>query len=178
MQTAFKRFDERITQTIGRWPAWLRPFFLLVTFLGQPLFTFGTVALIAGIGFGKDNQALLLSGCLGMGFICLGAALKLATGRARPLTEYVENMRLDTFSFPSGHSLGAAVAYGLLAYMAAQVMDGSIYIFATSILSLLIVAIGISRIYLGAHYPTDVLGGWLLGVVYVYIVASYIQPGI
>ncbi|HVV44639.1 MAG TPA: phosphatase PAP2 family protein [Bryobacteraceae bacterium] len=83
--------------------------------------------------------------------------LKLSFHRARPLPFFAE--RPDSFSFPSGHALKSAVFYILLASLASRHWAVRL---AAALLSLLI---GISRVYLGVHYPTDVLGGYAIAIV-------------
>ena len=83
--------------------------------------------------------------------------LKLAFHRARPIPFFTE--RPDSYSFPSGHALKSAVFYILLASLASSHWA----IRAAAVLLALL--IGISRIYLGVHYPTDVLGGYAVAAV-------------
>ena len=83
--------------------------------------------------------------------------LKLAFHRARPVPFFAE--RPDSFSFPSGHALKSAVFYILLASLASRHWA----VRAAAVLLALLV--GISRIYLGVHYPTDVLCGYAVAVV-------------
>jgi undecaprenyl-diphosphatase len=83
--------------------------------------------------------------------------LKLAFHRARPIPFFAE--RPDSYSFPSGHALKSAVFYILLASLASR---NRVVRAAAVLLALLV---GISRIYLGVHYPTDVLGGYAVAVV-------------
>lgn len=80
----------------------------------------------------------------------------------------------DTYSFPSGHTITATVVYGFIIYLIYKSnlskKEKVIYI---SILMLLILLIGFSRIYLGVHYFTDVIGAIALGISYL-IIAIYI----
>ncbi|HEU4980861.1 MAG TPA: phosphatase PAP2 family protein [Solirubrobacterales bacterium] len=71
------------------------------------------------------------------------------------------------FSFPSAHSASAVALYAMLALIAASAMRGRARGSAWTVAIALVVAIGLSRVYLGAHYPTDVLAGWLIGGVVV-----------
>jgi membrane-associated phospholipid phosphatase len=72
-----------------------------------------------------------------------------------------------TKSFPSGHSMGSLVCYGLLAYVLVLALPRAwMRLFAVSGLTVLVLAIGFTRIYLGAHYLSDVVGGYAVGGVW------------
>ncbi len=149
---------------------------VIATFLGQPFFTVGIALAVAVYGFYKTNEKLILAGSVAAITFGVCSVLKAFLKRDRPETDYVNNMFFDTFSFPSGHAAGAIVSYGLLAYFAFLYLPGPWNIVAVIALGLLIFLIGISRIYLGAHYPTDVVGGWLLGAVGLFVIIHYIKP--
>lgn len=102
--------------------------------------------------------------------------MKLLLHRDRPLTEYVAQMHFETFSFPSGHSTGSMVAYGLLAYVAWQIAPSPWNYIAVAIGVGIILLVGVSRIYLGAHFPSDVVAGWLLGALGLFVIIFVIQP--
>lgn len=87
--------------------------------------------------------------------------LKLTVGRARPLGLYEG---VDAFSFPSGHATGSMVIYGLLAFLLARRQAPVARRRIAVIAAVAIVLIGFSRLYLGAHWLTDVVGGWSLGL--------------
>lgn len=71
---------------------------------------------------------------------------------------------VDTASFPSGHSLMAALVYLTLAVMLARGLGRrSVKLYVTALAVLLVVAIGVSRVWLGVHWPSDVLAGWMVG---------------
>lgn len=102
----------------------------------------------------------------------LNAIAKFGIRRARPdLLEPLIDAR--DFSFPSGHSSLSAVAYGLLAVLVARSRLGSgpkaVVIAA---LVTIVLGVGLSRIYLGVHYPTDVLAGWVAGAAVVLVFAA------
>lgn len=85
----------------------------------------------------------------------LSSTLKVLIGHARPLDSLVHS---STASFPSGHLLGAAVVYGLLAaILLRSERPIALRVAGTTLLLLLIVAVGISRLYLGVHWPSDLL---------------------
>ena len=97
--------------------------------------------------------------------ILAGFLLKEAVGRARP--EYLmTGSAPSTMSFPSGHSLFAMVFGGLLIVLAEGWIESIQVRRALQVgLGLLILAVGASRVYLGAHWPSDVLGGYLFGAI-------------
>ena len=69
------------------------------------------------------------------------------------------------YSFPSGHSITSMFVFGILIYLVrVNVQDRTAANILTVVLTIPMVCIGLSRIYLGVHYPTDVLAGWALGV--------------
>lgn len=66
-------------------------------------------------------------------------------------------------SFPSAHSATAVALYATLAFLAARGLEGRARIAALGLGGLVVAAVGLSRVHLGAHYPSDVLAGWLTG---------------
>ncbi len=106
-------------------------------------------------------DTLLVPLALGGGII-LNEALKLLFHRSRPgLDRLVE---AGGFSFPSGHSMMSFIFYGLLIYLVwTNFSSLTLRMIMTTGLAILILAVGISRIYLGVHYPSDVLAGFAAG---------------
>ena len=111
----------------------------------------------------------------------LNQILKYILQRPRP-TEY-RLIEETGFSFPSGHSMVSMAFYGYLIYLIYKyVKNKDLKWISIVLLSILICSIGISRIYLGVHYTSDVLGGFLISlsylIVYTLIVNRYLLEDI
>jgi undecaprenyl-diphosphatase len=165
-----QNFDEWILTSlrndeIPRGPIWVGEFMRDVTALGG-----GTVLAIISVvvvGFlilQKQYNAMWLILAAAVGGALISFGLKEIYGRDRP--SVVEHLMVVTsFSFPSGHSMMSAVVYLTQGALLARIQPKrSLRIYIITIALLLTFFIGISRIYLGVHYPTDVLGGWSVGL--------------
>nr|WP_246352024.1 phosphatase PAP2 family protein [Sphingobium subterraneum] len=113
----------------------------------------------------KRSAALLILASVGSG-IAVSNALKIWFLRPRP--EIVPHLVLiQTASFPSGHAMNAAVAYLTLGSVLASAQgDRGVRVYIMSVAVALTFVVGFSRIYLGVHWPTDVLAGWTMGSVW------------
>ena len=136
-----------------------------ITSLGDP----AVLLLVSlGLGFGlqyhnRRSQATTL-GIVAIGAIGLNCLLKLLFGRARPAL-WDRIIHVGLHSFPSGHAMVSIVIYGFIGYiLAKQFPQWRGRIFALTFV--LIVAIGFSRLYLGVHWPTDVVAGYAAGLVW------------
>jgi undecaprenyl-diphosphatase len=79
-------------------------------------------------------------------------------------------IHLTTYSFPSGHAMGSIAAYGMLAFVGVRLTNSPMLRTAIVLAAALLVGfIGLSRIFFGVHYPTDVLGGYLAGALWLAI---------
>lgn len=104
----------------------------------------------------------------------LNQLLKNILQRPRP-TEY-RIIQETGYSFPSGHSMASMAFYGYLIYLIYKYVENkNIKWILITLLSILICSIGISRIYLGVHYTSDVLGGFLISISYLVIYISAIN---
>jgi undecaprenyl-diphosphatase len=94
------------------------------------------------------------------------AALKAHFHRQRP-EAFFGAPSPESYSFPSGHALLSVCLYSLLATMISARLEGRARWLVRCGAAALIVAIGLSRVYLGVHYPSDVIGGYLAGVAWI-----------
>ena len=112
------------------------------------------------------------------GGIVLSDLLKFAFGRARP--DVVNPLaRVFTTSFPSGHATLSAITYLTIGVILARIQPLlTISVYFLSLAAFLTMLIGVSRIYLGVHYPTDVLAGWCIGAAWAmgcWAIMTYLQ---
>lgn len=139
--------------------------------IGRDLTALGGVAILAMIALvvaghmvlrGKHRAALYLAVTVGGGML-LSTLLKLGFDRPRPDLVPHESI-VYTASFPSGHSMMSAVVYLTLGVLLARMESrAKLKIYVLSVAVFLAIAVGVSRVYLGVHWPTDVLAGWTAG---------------
>lgn len=126
---------------------------------------------IVEIAAGRPRVGLAAAATIGLASLA-NSSLKLVVGRARP-DELAPLVVEPGYSFPSGHSLSATVAYGVIAILIGRsALPAPLRAACIGVLALLVLVVGLSRVYLGAHYPTDVLGGWLTGLAWVTLFAA------
>lgn len=157
-------FDTIIRGTVISWRnEILNPILTGITYLGNP----NTIILFCIVLLFFKKTRLEYGMPLGITVSCsatIQTIIKVIVHRPRPP---VENFLIlqGGFSFPSGHSCSGLVFYGLFAYLLFHTaVDKVVYKTVGIMLIVLAVIIGLSRIYVGVHYPTDVLGGWSLGL--------------
>ena len=165
---AVRRFDESVALRVAKLPKSANFFFRTITTFGSITITAAIAAISAYLLWVSTSTSEYFrdSGILMLGLFMAGMSIKVLTRRKRPDTLYVESMRFKHFSFPSGHAYGSFLTYGFLAYLAAS-WPG--YVIA----GVLIFLIGLSRLYLGAHFPSDVVGGWALAAIALTVVITY-----
>jgi membrane-associated phospholipid phosphatase len=123
------------------------------------------VILGAFLYFHRSRLAALL-GITMVGMGALDEALKLAFRRPRPVAYFGPTP--NSYSFPSGHAFGSVCFYGVLAAILATRVRGTAAKWSVWTVAILLMAmIGFSRIYLGVHYPSDVIAGYCAGAVWV-----------
>lgn len=128
------------------------------------------ITFFVGVLVGPWRHGLL--GAITIGLASAGnQAMKAVIARARP--DLLDPIVVERgFSFPSGHALLSMVAYGVLAVLISRSrLPNPARLAIAAALAVLILLIGISRVWLGVHYPTDVLAGWTAGAVIVLVYA-------
>ena len=141
-----------------------------VTWLGTlgVLALFGVLALVVLVRAGRRDGAVLLTVIMA-GAVVLENALKFSFQRVRPPPFFGSEPL--TYSFPSGHALFSLCFYCGLAIVVARAVQSAATRTGMWIATvLLVLAIGGTRIYLGVHYPSDVLGGYLVAIAWIAIV--------
>lgn len=94
-------------------------------------------------------------------------------GRPRPVTAMVA---ATSSSFPSGHALGVMIGVGALLLLALPTLRGNAKVAAVSVGVLVVGAVGVARVALNVHHPSDVVAGWALGWAYLTVWALVLQP--
>nr|BBH93633.1 hypothetical protein KTA_18320 [Thermogemmatispora argillosa] len=147
---------------------WLRALMLAISFIGSaPLLAAGLVlitALLLWLVRLRLEALVLLGNCLSSEL--LNRTVKVVVARPRPLPTLVEVLQAaHGASFPSGHVMAYVAYWGLLFSYALILFEGRSWwrILLLLVAGFFIVMVGPSRIYLGDHWASDVLGGYLLG---------------
>ena len=136
----------------------------VISFLGKPiflLFAIGIPGAVDPAATAAGSSAIFLAvTCIGGGIV--DTIVKVGVGRPRP---EVEEPIIEAFgkSFPSGHSMQAVVCYGALLLVFLPLLNGRVRTLAIAAYVVLFLAIGFSRLSLGVHFISDVLGGYVLG---------------
>lgn len=148
-------------------PAWLRKLMIDVTALGGGAVL--TLVVLAVVGLLLVRRlwlsALLTAAAAWSGGFAV-SMLKEHVSRARPrIVPHLVEVR--ELSFPSGHAASSAVVYLTLAGLATQVVrERAARTYLVTVAVLLVGLIGFSRVYLGVHFPSDVLAGWSFGTLW------------
>lgn len=158
------RFDDTLIGWIqGLESPGMTQFMHLFTWIGSemPVVFITIIAMIVLYVCLRHKRELLFLACVLAGSTLLNALLKLVFQRARPTINRI--IEVSGYSFPSGHSMAAFSLYGGLAFLIwkhVPTLTGRVLMIVAS--AVFILTIGISRIYLGVHYPSDIVGGYFL----------------
>ncbi len=168
-----RRLDEAVREFVHgfAFPA-LTGVMQLASFLGSTLFltVFGVIIVVA-LYLRKHRRGAILFTLTTIGASILLFTLKLAFRRVRP-APFFDTLLPVSYSFPSGHSLASFCFYGALAtILTARTDKLRLQILVWMAAAAMILFIGISRIYLGVHYPSDVVAGYAVGLIWVMTIA-------
>jgi undecaprenyl-diphosphatase len=140
-----------------------------ITTLGNsPVLTVLSIAVAVWLGLAHSKRRLVAFVATMAGGSLMNLALKAFFRRERPF-EVSHLTHADGFSFPSGHSMGAMLFFGSLAYVLYFTLEvHRVWRIAAVVLCVLAtVAIGLSRVYLGVHYLSDVVAGWIAALCWI-----------
>lgn len=151
-------------------------FMINVTKLGDTLLVLIITILISFFTFYKfkkrDLTIIFCGSILGVSFI--NQLLKVIFKRVRP--DINKMIEIGGYSFPSGHSMVSVVLYGLFAYFIFKVVKVKWIRNSLVFLNILVILlIGISRIYLGVHYFSDVIVGFLISIIFLVIIMNILE---
>jgi membrane-associated phospholipid phosphatase len=145
-----------------------------ITQLGNPIVVIPVAIITLGIlGWSRQRSPALLFAIACLGGVILNTGLKLVFTKPRP--ELWQRLIVETsYSYPSGHALGSMVLYGMIAYFLSQrysKFSKIIYVAAAG----LILTICFSRLYLGVHWPTDIVAGLGIGLLWLVICITMLK---
>ena len=144
-------------------------FFKTITKLGNTI-TIIILVIILILTLKKEDKYLI--GINVVTTVLTNQILKHIIRRERP--PHLRLIKEGGFSYPSGHAMISIALYGMLIYIVNKnIKNKYLKITLTIILSLIILGIGLSRIYVGVHYPSDILSGYILSLVIIILVVNY-----
>jgi undecaprenyl-diphosphatase len=160
------RDSTNIARPLG--PDWFAETMRDITSLGSVVVALGFAAIVSGyfLWSGHRGAAALLFGSA-VGALLLNNLLKFAIDRPRP-DAILQAARVFTSGFPSGHATLSCVTYiSAAALLGTSSHELRVRRYMMAVAILVVALIGFSRIYLGVHFPTDILGGWCIGAAWV-----------
>ncbi len=171
------RQPENVSQPLG--PLWLQIAARDVTSLGSPaILTLLTAVALGFLALKREWSAAVFV----LASICGGSIISFAIKDLvqRPRPDFVAAVaQTQTYSFPSGHAFLSAVTFLTLGALLARVQkEPEIKIYVLLVAIALAILVGVSRVYLGVHWPTDVLAGWSAGAAWAilcWLIAEWLQ---
>ncbi|WP_231426816.1 phosphatase PAP2 family protein [Pedobacter sp. Leaf250] len=162
-------FDIRASLFVQQYQAnWLDQVMLAISFFGELPWSLLSVLVVAAIFYWQKykREGLYIASILVSGLVILG--IKNMINRPRPTAFYVRLVEVNRFqSYPSGHVLSYVLFFGFLIFLMSRLttIPKNTRNIVTYLSAFLMIFIAPSRIYLGAHWLTDTLGGFLLGLI-------------
>ena len=149
--------------------------FKAITFLGSTGFIIALCAifLIVFIIIKHKNKGFIVTSVLIISTV-INNGIKLIIQRERP--DVIKLVTEHSFSFPSGHTMASVSMYGILMYLVIRSnLNNKLKIVLSTILGIIPILVAISRVYLGAHYITDVIGGIIMSTILLLVATYYID---
>ncbi len=171
--TTLSEFDTNTTNYIltFRHPS-LTKYFMFVTNVGD-VYGYLVVFLLSNVAFlliFKNWQYVIQLSVVLVLALSSNIILKNVINRSRPDLEHL--VTVETLSYPSGHAMTAMAFYGFLIYLFYRFnIHATLKLVVITLMIFLILSIGISRIYLGVHFPSDIVGGFIAGFIWVLLCA-------
>jgi undecaprenyl-diphosphatase len=160
-------------------PVWFEEMMRDFTAIGSTgVLTFMVLAVAGFLAMTRKGHAALFVLASVIGGVLISQTMKWAYARPRP-DLVPHGAEVYTASFPSGHSMMSAIVYLTLGALLARTQsDRAVKIYVLAVAGAAALLVGASRVYLGVHWPTDVLAGWALGGVWAlmcWLVMSWLQ---
>jgi membrane-associated phospholipid phosphatase len=168
--------DQALADAIGTHVPWAALVaFSWLTHLGDAAFLAPVCLIVALVLWRHAHHGLAFGWMLALGgIVVLNPALKQIFERARPLHDH--RLAMETsFSFPSGHSAGAIVSYGMLLYLALRTLPARWHVPAAMAAVAAILTIACSRIFLQVHFASDVAAGLLTGLAWLLVCVGSLE---
>jgi membrane-associated phospholipid phosphatase len=171
-----KQIEDRMHTSALNSPGWVSAIMIAGYYIG--LHGYIVLAVLMGLYFLFKRywkELLMIAvGCAGQGGLWLLMAN--VFGRDRPVLEHPLGKAIEYPSFPSGHTMSAVLCFGMLAYLLVPKINLRLWKVVVVVLALLLmVYIGFSRFFMGAHYLSDVVGGLALGFAWTALVFTAIE---
>lgn len=164
------QYDHQITEYVISYRAsWLTRYFIIVTYIGDfyGYITVVALAVILSLTVFKNWKYIVQTIFVLLLASISNVFLKRFVDRARPGIEHL--VSVNTLSYPSGHAMSAMAFYGFAIYLFYRFkLNRWLKYGIMFVLAVLIISIGLSRIYLGVHFPSDIAGGYIAGLIWVF----------
>lgn len=148
-------------------------FMEFITFLASTKFIVAIVIILFIVSLFKGRIPLIINWLI-LGEVLINNIVKVIVKRDRPVL--INLVTETTYSFPSGHTMVAVVFYGFIIYLVSKLKIDKKYIYIISIcLTILIILIMMSRIYLGVHFFSDVIAGACLATSYLLLIIDVLE---
>lgn len=147
---------------------WIQNSSITLGVLFEPIYVILYIVILSTILYflkKKEKAILLFFSSIAGGFFIF--ALKHIFSRARPLNMIIEE---SSFSFPSGHALFSAILFGMLIYFCTSIKSKSKKNILISSSIFMIFIIGLSRLYIGVHWLSDIIAGYFFGVFLIFLI--------